>query len=165
MKLKEQMGRLVAIETLFLTLCPLILIPQASKDQKVISETLEELEELKECYSNLGLKDMVASSNKKAKKEVPDQKQEALGVLIDFLTSLLTKPQSYLRDVVNNCFKHFCVAAMDRENLDRILQIISTKNQEAGQFMDGDAKEVEEDEEVEETNEEEEDDSSDVDSA
>lgn len=141
------MRRLVAIETLFLTLCPLILIPHASKDQPT-SETLAELEELKACYANLGLKEITAS-HKKAKKEDSDNRQEAHGVLIDFLTSLLTKPQSYLRDVVNNCFKHFC-ATMDHESLDSILEIIGSKNQDAGQYL----RAKEEDEEEEETGEE-----------
>ena len=74
----------------------------------MISETLEELEELKECYGNLAIQNVsTVSATKKAKKNESDQQKnlEAQRVLIDFLTSLLTKPQSYLRDVVNNCFK------------------------------------------------------------
>lgn len=55
LRLKEQVRRLITMETLFLTLCPLVLIPQAGKDSELIASTLEELEELKECYSNLGL--------------------------------------------------------------------------------------------------------------
>lgn len=68
LRLKEQIRRLISIETLFLTLCPLVLIPEAGKDQNAIAGTLEELEELKECYSSLGLQEVVAPMNKKAKK-------------------------------------------------------------------------------------------------
>lgn len=96
MRLKQHSRRLVALEMLFLTLCPLVLIPEARKDKQVISETLEDLEELKECYGNLGMQDISSlTSTKKAKKGEPDKQQkhqEAQRVLIDFLTSLLTKP-------------------------------------------------------------------------
>ena len=55
---------------------------------------------------------------------------------MDFLTSLLTKPQSFLRDVANYCFKQFCTESLDDDTLNRLLKIVSTKNQEAGEFMD-----------------------------
>ena len=42
--------------------------------------------------------------------------------------------------MVNNCFKHFCVEAVDGSGLERLLGIVGTRNQEAGDFMDGDAK-------------------------
>jgi hypothetical protein len=57
--------------------------------------------------------------------------------LVDFLTSLLAKPQSYLREVANMCFKNFCVDAIEHTNLARLLEIISAPNKEAGDFMEG----------------------------
>lgn len=70
-------------------------------------ETLEDIEELKECYSNLGLQKVKENTHKKAKRNSEDEtnKKEAQSVLIDFLTSMLTKPQSFLREVANSCFK------------------------------------------------------------
>lgn len=74
MRLKQHSRRLIALEMLFLTLCPLVLIPEARKDKQVISETLEELEELKECYGNLGMQDISSlTSTKKAKKGESDK--------------------------------------------------------------------------------------------
>lgn len=74
MRLKEHSRRLIALEMLFLTLCPLVLIPEARKDKQAISETLEELEELKECYGNLGMQDISSlTSTKKAKKGDTDK--------------------------------------------------------------------------------------------
>lgn len=94
LKHKEQLRKLVAFETLFLNLCLLILIPQAGGDQKTVIETLEDIEELKECFQNLGL-DKIQTKSKKARKMDEDEVatgQEARTVLIDFLTSLLAKP-------------------------------------------------------------------------
>ena len=54
-KHKERLRKLIAFETLFLNLCLLILIPQASNDQKAAIDSLEDIEELKECFGNLGL--------------------------------------------------------------------------------------------------------------
>jgi len=138
LRLKDQSRKLIALETLFLNLCPLVLMPWAAKDQKAVTEALEDLEELKECWENLGLNRIPESAGKRRKNSEQAQ-QEALNVLTDYLTSLLTKPQSYLRDVVNNCFKHFCVEAVDGSGLERLLGIVGTRNQEAGDFMDGDA--------------------------
>jgi DNA polymerase phi len=49
-------------------------------------------------------------SKKKGNTSTPnlEERQEALAVLTDFLISLLTKPQSFLRDVANFTFKQFC---------------------------------------------------------
>ena len=62
---------------------------------------------------------------------------EAQNVLIDFLTSMLTKPQSFLREVANQCFKQYALC-VDEQGLARLLGIVATPNQEAGAFMDGD---------------------------
>ena len=62
-------------------------------------------------------------------------------MLVDFLTSMLTKPQSFLREVANTCFKHFSPSFLDEDSLTRLLAIISTPNEAAGDFMDGEAEE------------------------
>lgn len=66
-KHKEHLRKLIAFETLFLNLCLLILTPQTGGDQKTMIETLEDIEELKECFQNLGL-DKVQVQSKKARK-------------------------------------------------------------------------------------------------
>ena len=115
-----------------------MLVPQALNDQNTVVETLEDIEELKECFSNLGI-DRI-QTNKKAKKTEEEEPaaKEAQSVLIDFLTSMLTKPQSFLREVANTCFKHFCVQCVDESNLWRLLGIVGTANKEADDFMIGD---------------------------
>ena len=49
LRLKDQVRKLVAFEQLFLSLCLLIMIPSKG-DQKAVIETLEDIEELKECF-------------------------------------------------------------------------------------------------------------------
>ena len=71
-------------------------------------------------------------------------------MLIDFLTSMLTKPQSFLREVANTCFKHFCVKCVDETNLWRLLGIVGTANKEADDFMMGDQDPENNDEEFDE---------------
>ena len=63
-------------------------------------------------------------------------KQEALGVLTDFLISLLTKPQSFLRDVANFTFKQFCTE-VPAASLQNLLKIVQTPNIEANQMLFG----------------------------
>ena len=86
MRLKSQLKQLISIETLYMNLTLLILVPA---EQQAVIETLDDIEELTTCYSNLGI-DKVSTSNKKSKMD-PEHK-EARGVLMDFLTSMLTKP-------------------------------------------------------------------------
>jgi len=100
-----------------------------------VVETLEDIEELKECYMNLGLDKMPTMKKVKTGPEF----EEAKSVLIDFLTSMLAKPQSFLRDVANNCFKQFASEYMDEGTLARLITIVSTPNQEADGFMHGEA--------------------------
>ena len=69
-------------------------------------------------------------------------------MLIDFLTSMLTKPQSFLREVANQCFKQFALC-VDEQGLARLLGIVATPNQEAGEFMDGEDQGEEDEEEGE----------------
>lgn len=56
---------------------------------------------------------------------------------MDFLISMLTKPQSFLREVANTCFQHFSTNCLDDNGLERLLAIVATPNNEAGNFMDG----------------------------
>ncbi len=64
---------------------------------------------------------------------------------MDFLTSMLTKPQAFLREVANHCFKNFCVKSLDSDSLVRLLTIVSTPNLQAGEFMQGGQENMEED--------------------
>lgn len=115
-----------------------MLVPQALNDQTIVMETLEDIEELKECFGNLGIDKVQTGKKAKKTEEEEAAQKEAQSVLIDFLTSMLTKPQSFLREVANTCFKHFCVKCVDEENLWRLLGIVGTANKEAGDFMEGD---------------------------
>lgn len=132
--LKKQAGQLQSLESLILSLNLLALLPQGNTGEKGVIETLEDIEELKECFSNLGLDQVPEHPRKKAKKTSSDNtaQVEAHGVLVDFLISQLTKPQSFLRDVANHCFKQFSLVSMDKEGLQRLLAIVATPNQEAG---------------------------------
>lgn len=70
---------------------------------------------------------------------------------MDLLTSMLAQPQSFLRESANNCFKHFCTTCLDNDSLSRLLGIVSTPNQEADAFMNGeDAGKEDDDEEGDE---------------
>jgi len=53
---------------------------------------------------------------------------------------MLTKPQSFLREVANTCFKFFCVDCVNDANLMSLLTIVSTANAEADDIMDADGK-------------------------
>lgn len=152
MKYKTQIRQLMAIETLFLNLTLLVLVPQAPGNGSIVIEILEDIEELKECYGNLGI--ATVQTSKKTKDTT--ERQEAQHVLVDFLTSMLTKPQSFLREVANACFRHFCVECVDEASLWRLLGIVGTANQEAGDFMEGEnAGEGQEDDEEAELEQEE----------
>lgn len=52
MKLQVEAKRALALEKLFLSLCLIMCIPN---DLEQISEQLEEIVELKQCFKNLGL--------------------------------------------------------------------------------------------------------------
>ena len=57
-----------------------------------------------------------------------------------------------MREVANLCFKNFCVKSLDTDTLVRLLTIVSTPNQQAGEFMTGQPEEEgEEGESVEES--------------
>ena len=64
---------------------------------------------------------------------------------MDLLTSMLAKPQSFQRVSAKNCFKHFCTTCLDNDSLSRLLGIVSTPNQEADAFMNGEDEKIDED--------------------
>lgn len=66
------------------------------------------------------------------------------------LISLLTRPQAYLRDQANFVFRAFCTDCLDDETLDQMFNIICARNEEAGQFMDGEEEQKEDDDADEE---------------
>ena len=70
--------------------------------------------------------------------------------MIDFLISLLTKQQSFLRDIANFVFKQFCTQ-ISTASFQNMMGILATPNVEANKMLDDD-----EDLEAEEENEEEE---------
>ena len=89
----------------------------------------------------MGIGNFQASNKvKKLSEEQKMAQDEAKGVLIDLLTSMLAKSQSFLREVANTCFKFFCVDCINENNLMSLLTIVSTANADAGEIMDGDAK-------------------------
>eukprot|EP00352_Strombidinopsis_acuminata_P004292 CAMPEP_0176386886 /NCGR_PEP_ID=MMETSP0126-20121128/36303_1 /TAXON_ID=141414 ORGANISM="Strombidinopsis acuminatum, Strain SPMC142" /NCGR_SAMPLE_ID=MMETSP0126 /ASSEMBLY_ACC=CAM_ASM_000229 /LENGTH=135 /DNA_ID=CAMNT_0017754105 /DNA_START=1342 /DNA_END=1749 /DNA_ORIENTATION=- len=119
----------------------LILLPG---DMQQISQSMEELEELKDCFVNLKL-----GSKKyplKRTKANDEERAKAHEVLFDLLISLLAKQQSFLRELANFVFKHFC-NELDKGTLANLIKIISTPNDEASGFMDDEEEDDYDDEE------------------
>lgn len=139
LKEKQRYKRLLSFELLFNNLALLLMVPE------MFEEISENIEELQITYQKLGLEQEDAVSGKRSKKKsTPSkagvdaaQKQEALGVLNDFLISLLAKPQSFLRDVANFTFKQFCTE-VSPASLANLLKIVQTPNVEANQMLFGD---------------------------
>merc|ERR1712147_456627 len=94
--------------------------------------TAQEIEELKECYSNMKLEE--AGKKKKAKKEEAGEVASAFKILFDLLLSLLTKQHSFLREMANYVFKQFC-AEVDADTLSQMIRIVSTPNEKAADIM------------------------------
>ncbi len=94
------------------------------------------------------------------------ERREALDVLFDFLVSLLTKPQSVLRDIANFTFKQFCTE-ISQKALANLIDIVQTPNTEASKMLfdeeeiDQEDAEEGEDEDMDEDDDESEDDDSD----
>ena len=131
----NSLKQITSLETLILYLC---LVSLCSK-QQVVLETLEDIEELKQCFLNLNLDSILTPSKKqKLSAEKEESQAEARHILIDFLTSLLARPQAFLREMANSCFKNFCVDFLDQKGFEQLISIVKTPNTEAGQFMDGD---------------------------
>jgi len=68
-----------------------------------------------------------AGKVKKAKKKSGDV-TGAFKILFDLLLSLLTKQQSFLREMVNYVFKSFCTE-LDQDTLGQMIKIVSTPNE------------------------------------
>ena len=122
--------RTLALEKLILSLTVTMCIPGA--DVRDLTDTLEQVEDLIECFKQLNLgneANMIASKKKKAKtdgsdKGVLQQRKKALAVLFDLLIAQLTKSQSFLREMANYVFKQFC-AELDEASLDHLLDIVA----------------------------------------
>ena len=100
---------------------------------EMLEEVEAEIEELKIVFQKLGL----ASSDEQGKRSKKKTDQtEALDILVDFLISLLTKPQSFLRDIANFTFKQFCTQISPKA-LSNLAGIIQTPNSEANKMLFG----------------------------
>jgi len=133
-KLQVEAKRTLALEKLFLSLCLIMCIPN---DLDQISEQLEEIVELKQCFKNLGL-----GANVGKKQKTDSNKQEALRILFDILVAQLMKQQSFLREIANYVFKQFS-SDLDLASLENLITIISTPNAQAADMVseDGDSDE------------------------
>ena len=67
-----------------------------------------------------------------------EEVKQARQVLVDLLISLLTRPQAFLRDQANFVFRAFCTDCLDDDTLDSMFKIICSRNEEAGQYLQGD---------------------------
>jgi DNA polymerase phi len=127
---------------------------------QMLEEVEAEIEELKIVFQNLGL----ASSDEQGKRSKKKADQtEALDILVDFLISLLTKPQSFLRDIANFTFKQFCTQISPKA-LSNLAKIILTPNSEANKMLFGEDEIEDLDDEEDGEDEDEGDDESDDDS-
>lgn len=111
----------------------------------MFEEIENDIDELKICFQKLGLTTTSdENSGKRSKKKRQKQatpttksnieKEEALNVLFDFLIALLTKPQSFLRDVANFTFKQFC-SQISPKALVNMIEIVHTPNVDANKML------------------------------
>lgn len=105
----------------------------------MFEEIENDIDELKICFQKLGIttSDQSGKSSKKKSKATPTksaEKEEALNVLFDFLIALLTKPQSFLRDVANFTFKQFC-SQISPKALVNMIEIVHTPNVDANKML------------------------------
>lgn len=111
--LETQAKQTLALEKLLLSLTLTLCVPGV--DVRDLTETLEQIEDLMECFTQLkisGHQDAAGHSSKnprkKAKTETTassEQRKKALDVLFDLLIAQLTKSQSFLREMANYVFK------------------------------------------------------------
>jgi hypothetical protein len=133
---KVHYKRVLAFELLLNNLALLLMIPE------MFEEVCENIEEIQICFVKLGLANSEEAEGKRSKKKGTtstlnkEERDEALSVLTDFLISLLTKPQSFLRDVANFTFKQFCTE-VPAASLQNLLKIVQTPNIEANQMLFG----------------------------
>lgn len=121
-------------------------------DMEQISETLNQIEELMQCFNNLHLGE-IENKKQQLKSKHDEERNEALRVLFDLMISLLAKSHSFLRETANYVFKQFC-SELDEESLDQLIKIISTPNEKAAEmFEDKEDDYGEEDSDMEEENE------------
>lgn len=154
---KQTFKRLLAFELLFNNLALLLLVPE------MLEEVEDNIEELKICFQKLDLTAENSGKRSKTKSAAAanPEKAEALEVLVDFLVSLLTKPQSFLRDIANFTFKQFCTLVSPKA-LVNLVEIVQTPNADATKML-FDEDEIEKDDEEEDDDEEDDDDEDDDD--
>ncbi|CDW85691.1 dna polymerase v-like [Stylonychia lemnae] len=159
-KAKAQFKKLIAFEMLFQNLSLLVLIPG---EKQVADETKQDIEEMKVVFQKLKItEDTQQNGNKRHKKDskIDTQQSEALQVLIDFLISLLTKQQSFLREIANFAFKQFCTQ-ITQASLMNMMEIITTPNIEANKMLfdqddlEANDEEAENDDQIDDDDEEE----------
>lgn len=125
-KIETDAKKTLAVEKLILSLTLTMCVPGV--DMRDLTDTLEQIEDIMECFKQLGLGNEAAASNpkKKAKKETSEsqQRKKALAVLFDLLIAQLTKSQSFLREMANYVFKQFC-GELDEASLDHLLEIVA----------------------------------------
>lgn len=114
-------------------------------DLAQISDQLEEIVDLQECFKNMKLGETKSSKAQKLDKE--SGRSEALKVLFDILVAQLMKQQSFMREMANYVFKQFC-EELDEQSLGNLIQIVSTSNEKAAGML-GDDQEDDESEEEE----------------
>jgi hypothetical protein len=102
-------------------------------DIEQITETLNQIEELMQCFKNLHLGE--AANKKQMKSKGDEERGEALHILFDLMISLLARSHSFLRETANYVFKSFC-SDLDEDSLDQLIKIISTPNEKASEMFE-----------------------------
>lgn len=131
--------RALAIEKLLLSLTMVLCLPNQTETEanlENMSQMMQEIEELKECFGNMDLASVLEGGKKSKKGEQSQDQKEAFKILFDLLISMLTNPYSFLRDMANYVFKSFCTE-LDEETLEKMIKIVSTSNADAAaDFME-----------------------------
>lgn len=139
LKVEVASKRALAVEKLLLSLTMVMCLPNQTETEanlENMSQMMQEVEELKECFGNLNLASALESGKKSKKSEAGEDQKEAFKILFDLLLSMLTNPYSFLRDMANYVFKSFCTE-LDEETLKKMINIVSTSNAEAAaDFME-----------------------------
>jgi hypothetical protein len=99
-----------------------------------MSETLQQLEELMECFGKMHFGENISRKQTPNNKHV-EERAEALKVLFDLLISLLAKANSFLREIANYVFKQFC-SELDEGSLDQLLKVVSTPNEKVAEMFE-----------------------------
>ena len=138
LKLEVEAKRALAVEKFILSLTLTLCLPGV--DMRDLTETYEQIQDLMECFKQLGL-GRVESANhkKKVKKETSgsDSRKKAFSVLFDLLFAQLIKSQSFVREMANYVFKQFC-SELDAKSLEHLLEMV-TKPMGDGDMLEADS--------------------------